>query len=115
LIDAEQTSTPHEVHECSLSSWRKDEEARGRRTLRLIARGPGAQFWQVLIFLMEALVFILIGLSLRSVIMRLGGIGDTLISFAPAMHRSGLIGDEMLTILERDLDLQEIAAQHGRG
>lgn len=31
------------------------------------------------------------------------------------MHRSGLIGDEMLTILEHDLDLQEIAAQHGRG
>jgi CPA1 family monovalent cation:H+ antiporter len=31
------------------------------------------------------------------------------------MHRSGVIGDEMLTVLEYDLDLQEIAAQHGRG
>jgi monovalent cation/hydrogen antiporter len=48
-------------------------------------RTRGGAFWQVLIFLMEALVFILIGLSLRSVIMRLGGIGDTLIAFAPAV------------------------------
>jgi CPA1 family monovalent cation:H+ antiporter len=31
------------------------------------------------------------------------------------MHRSGQIDDELLTILEYDLDLQEIAAQHGRG
>lgn len=31
------------------------------------------------------------------------------------MHRSELIDDEMLTVLEHDLDLQEIAAQHGRG
>jgi hypothetical protein len=31
------------------------------------------------------------------------------------MHRSGQIDDELLTILEHDLDLQEIAAQHARG
>ena len=31
------------------------------------------------------------------------------------MHRSGCIDDDLLTILEHDLDLQEIAAQHGRG
>lgn len=31
------------------------------------------------------------------------------------MHRSGLIHDELLTTLEHDLDLQEIAAQHGKG
>jgi CPA1 family monovalent cation:H+ antiporter len=31
------------------------------------------------------------------------------------MHRSGHIDDELLTILEHDLDLQEIAAQHARG
>ena len=31
------------------------------------------------------------------------------------MHRTGLIHDELLTILEHDLDLQEIAAVHGRG
>jgi len=35
-------------------------------------------FWQVLIFLLEALVFILIGFSLRGVIERLGGIGEAL-------------------------------------
>src|SRR5580698_8895354 len=34
---------------------------------------------------MEALVFILIGLSLRGVIVRLGGVGDALIAFAPAV------------------------------
>jgi CPA1 family monovalent cation:H+ antiporter len=31
------------------------------------------------------------------------------------MHRAGLIHDELLTALEHDLDLQEIAALHGRG
>src|SRR5580698_7677001 len=34
---------------------------------------------------MEALVFILIGLSLRGVIVRLGGVGDALVVFAPAV------------------------------
>lgn len=31
------------------------------------------------------------------------------------MHRTGLIHDELLTLLEHDLDWQEIAALHGRG
>jgi CPA1 family monovalent cation:H+ antiporter len=31
------------------------------------------------------------------------------------LHRSGQIHDEMLHNLERDLDLQEVSAQHGRG
>lgn len=35
----------------------------------------GVAFWQVLIFLLEAMVFMLIGLSLRGVIERVGGIG----------------------------------------
>jgi hypothetical protein len=48
-------------------------------------RTRGTAFWQVVIFLMEALVFILIGLSLRGVIVRLGGVGDALIAFAPAV------------------------------
>ncbi|MGF6773370.1 Na+/H+ antiporter [Paraburkholderia sp. GAS199] len=48
-------------------------------------RMRGTAFWQVLIFLMEALVFILIGLSLRGVMIRLGGVGDTLSAFAPAV------------------------------
>lgn len=48
-------------------------------------RTRGTSFWQVVIFLMEALVFILIGLSLRGVIVRLGGVGDALTAFAPAV------------------------------
>src|SRR5262249_10660070 len=39
-------------------------------------------FWHVVIFVLEALVFILIGLSLRGVIERLGGIGDALTALA---------------------------------
>lgn len=39
------------------------------------ARLRGLAFWHVLIFLLEATVFILIGLSLRGVIERVGGIG----------------------------------------
>lgn len=39
------------------------------------ARLRGLAFWHVLIFLLEAMVFILIGLSLREVIERGGGIG----------------------------------------
>ncbi len=35
--------------------------------------GEGTSFWAVMIFLMEALVFMLIGLSLRGVIERVGG------------------------------------------
>lgn len=35
-------------------------------------------FWAVMIFLLEALVFILIGFSLRGVVERLGGLGDAL-------------------------------------
>lgn len=35
-----------------------------------------------MIFLLEALVFILIGLSLRGVIVRLGGVGDALTTLA---------------------------------
>jgi Na+/H+ antiporter len=45
-------------------------------------RTRGTTFWQLVIFLLEALVFILIGLSLRGVIVRLGGIGDALTTLA---------------------------------
>ncbi|MFM0241052.1 Na+/H+ antiporter [Paraburkholderia phytofirmans] len=48
-------------------------------------RMRGTAFWQVVIFLMEALVFILIGLSLRGVMVRLGGFGDALTAFGPAV------------------------------
>ena len=42
-------------------------------------------FWQVIIFLLEALVFILIGLSLRGVIGRFGSANDALMALAPAV------------------------------
>lgn len=35
-------------------------------------------FWEVMIFLLEALVFILIGFSLRGVVARMGGVGEAL-------------------------------------
>ncbi|MCX4162301.1 MULTISPECIES: Na+/H+ antiporter [Paraburkholderia] len=48
-------------------------------------RTRGTAFWQVIVFLLEALVFVLIGLSLRGVMVRLGGIGDVMAAFAPAV------------------------------
>jgi CPA1 family monovalent cation:H+ antiporter len=48
-------------------------------------RMRGTAFWQVVVFLMEALVFILIGLSLRGVIVRLGGVRDALAAFTPTV------------------------------
>ncbi|MBB3226452.1 CPA1 family monovalent cation:H+ antiporter [Luteibacter sp. Sphag1AF] len=41
-------------------------------------RVRATSFWGVMIFLLEALVFILIGFSLRGVVQRLGGLGDAL-------------------------------------
>ena len=35
----------------------------------------GTAFWQTLVFVLEALVFILIGFSLRGVLARVGGVG----------------------------------------
>ena len=45
-------------------------------------RTRGDAFWRLVIYLLEALVFILIGLSLRGVIERLGGVGDALATLA---------------------------------
>ena len=53
--------------------------------LSAAVRMRGTAFWQVVIFLLEALVFILIGLSLRGVVSRLGGAGDALVSLGPAV------------------------------
>jgi monovalent cation/hydrogen antiporter len=53
--------------------------------LSATVRMRGAAFWQVIVFLLEALVFILIGLSLRGVIARSGGVGDALYALAPAV------------------------------
>lgn len=48
------------------------------RVFSASVRIRGTAFWQVMVFLLEALVFILIGLSLRGVIERLGGTADAL-------------------------------------
>ncbi len=48
-------------------------------------RTRGVAFWQVVIFLFEALVFILIGLSLRGVIARIGGTAHAFATFAPTV------------------------------
>lgn len=45
-------------------------------------RMRGTSFWKVLVFIMEALVFMLIGLSLRGVIERVGGFGIVLDAMA---------------------------------
>jgi Na+/H+ antiporter len=53
--------------------------------LSATVRMRGTAFWQVIIFLLEALVFILIGLSLRGVIARSGGANNALFTLAPAV------------------------------
>lgn len=48
-------------------------------------RTRGTAFWQVVVFVLEALVFVLIGLSLRSVVIRLGGGGNAFAVLGPAV------------------------------
>lgn len=59
--------------------WYQHEifRANGRRT--------GTAVWQVMVYLMEAFVFVLIGLSLRGVLERLGGAEDAAQSLGPAV------------------------------
>ena len=47
-------------------------------TLTAAARMRGTYFWTVLVFVFEAIVFMLIGMSLRDVLDRAGGIGSVL-------------------------------------
>jgi monovalent cation/hydrogen antiporter len=47
-------------------------------------RMRGTAFWQVVVFVLEALVFVLIGLSLRGIVERLGGVGHAFELLAPA-------------------------------
>ncbi|BAN25383.1 Na+/H+ antiporter [Caballeronia insecticola] len=47
-------------------------------------RMRGTAFWQVVVFVLEALVFVLIGLSLRGIAIRLGGVGDAFSLLGPA-------------------------------
>jgi Na+/H+ antiporter len=53
--------------------------------LSATVRMRGTAFWQVIIFLLEALVFILIGLSLRGVIARSGGADNAFFTVMPAV------------------------------
>ncbi|AOK19009.1 sodium:proton antiporter [Burkholderia cepacia] len=46
-------------------------------------RTRGTAFWQVIVFLLEAMVFVLIGLSLRGAIHRLGGFEQVLATMVP--------------------------------
>ncbi|MDS0792670.1 Na+/H+ antiporter [Burkholderia pseudomultivorans] len=46
-------------------------------------RMRGTAFWQVIVFLLEALVFVLIGLSLRGAMQRLGGFEQVLATMLP--------------------------------
>ncbi|PRH46483.1 Na+/H+ antiporter [Burkholderia multivorans] len=46
-------------------------------------RTRGTAFWQVIVFLLEALVFVLIGLSLRGAMLRLGGFDQVLATMLP--------------------------------
>ncbi|MGU7772803.1 Na+/H+ antiporter [Burkholderia sp. MR1-5-21] len=48
-------------------------------------RTRGTAFWLVIVFLLEALVFVLIGLSLRGVIHRLGGFEQVIGTMMPAV------------------------------
>lgn len=48
-------------------------------------RTRATAFWQVIVFLLEALVFVLIGLSLRGVVHRLGGFEQVLGTMMPAV------------------------------
>ena len=52
-------------------------------------RTRGTAFWQVIVFVFEALVFVLIGLSLRSVVMRLGGADNALAVLGAGGGRGG--------------------------
>lgn len=59
-----------------IASWHQ------HTVLSAATRMRGTSFWNVLVFLMEAMVFILIGLSLRAVVERGGGFGSIIGSMA---------------------------------
>ncbi len=53
--------------------------------LSAATRMRGSSFWTVTIFLMEAAVFVLIGLSLRGVVERVGGFGVVVTTMGPSV------------------------------
>jgi CPA1 family monovalent cation:H+ antiporter len=58
--------------------WHQHEALTASQRMR------GTAFWQVVVFVLEALVFVLIGLSLRGIAVRLGGVGDAFLLLGPA-------------------------------
>ena len=59
--------------------------ARQHSTLSAAVRSQASAVWQVVSFILESLIFILIGLSLRSVAQRLGGNWHAFATLAPAV------------------------------
>ncbi len=59
--------------------------SRQHRILSAATRSQASAVWQVVVFVLESLIFILIGLSLRSVAQRLGGDWHAFATLAPAV------------------------------
>ena len=58
---------------------------RQHTVLSAATRTQARAVWDVIVFIMESLIFILIGLSLRGVLVRLGGDWHSILSLLPAM------------------------------
>jgi monovalent cation/hydrogen antiporter len=71
-------------------------------------RMRGTAFWQIVVFVLEALVFVLMGLSLRGIVVRLGGIGDAFALLGPAT-----IAVIVVTILSRFVWVYGVEAVKG--
>ncbi|GAB4065149.1 Na+/H+ antiporter [Ancylobacter sonchi] len=88
-------------------------------------RRRGTSFWTVMIFLMEALVFMLIGLSLRGVIERVGGFEVVIEEMAlpilliilamTAARFVWIFGADLLIVMARALGLRRYAPLGPRG
>ncbi|PRG92387.1 Na+/H+ antiporter [Burkholderia gladioli] len=65
-----------------------------------MVRVRSTAFWKIMVFLLEALVFVLIGLSLRGVLVRLGGFGEVFASMTPMLLAvlAAVIGSRFLWI-----------------
>ncbi|AOK49286.1 sodium:proton antiporter [Burkholderia sp. MSMB617WGS] len=80
-------------------------------------RNRGTAFWQVIVFLLEALVFVLIGLSLRGVIVRLGGLGEVFATMTPAVVAvlAAVVVSRFVWVFAVELLKAPVARVRGRG
>lgn len=80
-------------------------------------RNRGTAFWQVIVFLLEALVFVLIGLSLRGVIERLGGLGEVFATMTPAVAAvvAAVVASRFVWVFAVELLKAPVARLRGRG